>query len=269
MNKKCVQDLARIIQLFTENVSVRGTSRITGIAVNTILDNMCQIGMACEAYQDIYLKNLDCKRLQVDETYSFVYSKEKNTPPERKDIAGAVYTWTAICQDTKLVPTWLVATREGIYANKFMKDLSKRLKNRVQLTTDGHQPYPAAVELSFGSDIDYARLIKNYNRKNDEPFIDKRRVTGNPNPEFIMTNHVERQNLTMRMCNRRLSRKTNAFSKKIENHKAFMALYFMYYNFVRIHQSLRVTPAMEAGITDRLWSYEDIAELAEWKFKVV
>lgn len=241
---------------------------MTGIAFNTILKNMCSIGIACEAYQDINIRNLDCKRIQVDETYSFVYSKAKNTPPDRKHLAGEVYTWTAICQDTKLVPTWLVGTREGAYANRFIKDLSKRLKNRVQLTSDGHQPYPAAVELAFGSEVDYARLVKNYNCKEDEPFIDKRRVVGNPDPKFITTNHVERQNLTMRMCNRRLSRKTNAFSKKLENHKAFMAIYFMYYNFVRIHQTLRVTPAMEAGITKHVWSYEEVAELSEWKFKV-
>lgn len=242
---------------------------MTGAAKNTILKNMYQIGLACEAYQDINFRNLDCKRLQVDETWSFVGSKNKNTPVEKQDIAGDVYTWTAICQDTKLVPLWLVGTREGRYANIFMKDLASRLKNRIQLTTDGHRPYPDAVELAFGDNVDYARLIKNYNKDDEEPFIETKRVTGKPNPDYITTNHVERQNLTMRMCNRRLSRKTNAFSKKMENHKAFMAVYFMYYNYVRIHQTLRVTPAMAAGVTNRLWEYEDIVELMEWDFQVI
>jgi hypothetical protein len=149
-----------------------------------------------------------------------------------------------------------------------MKELANRLTHRIQLTTDGHQPYPDAVELAFGSEVDYSRLVKNYNCNDNEPFIIKGRVIGNPDMELATTNHVERQNLTMRMCNRRLSRDTNAFSKKLENHKAFIAVYFMYYNFVRVHQTLRVTPAMEAGITGHVWSYEDMAELEDWKFKI-
>ncbi len=270
MNRKSVHDRATLIQLFSEGMGVEATVRVTGISKNTILRNMYALGLACEAYQHSYLRHLPCKRIQVDETWSFVGSKNKNTPPERQHIAGDVYTWTSICQDTKLVPVWLVGTREAVYANLFMKDLASRFQHRIQITSDGHRPYPEAVEQAFGKDVDYVRTIKNYDcQDNNMPFITKQRVQGRPNVEAATTNHVERHNLTMRMCNRRLGRKTNAFSKKMENHKSYLAIYFMYYNFVRIHQTLRVTPAMEAGITDRVWSYKDMAELVEWNFKVI
>ncbi len=270
MNRKSVKQRAEILRCLVEGNSIASTSRITGAAPNTITKLLIELGQACEAYQDVYLRNLPCKRVQVDEIWTFVYSKQKNTPEHRKGIAGDAYTWTAICADTKLMPCWLVATREAVYAKAFMRDLSRRLKNRIQLTTDGHKPYPEAVELAFGDDVDYARTIKDYAKckGDDEPFIITQVVTGNPNPELITNNHVERHNRTLRMGMRRFTRKTDAFSKKLENHAYMVAVFMMYYNFVRIHQSLRVTPAMEAGVTDRLWSLEDMIELTDWKFEI-
>ncbi len=221
------------------------------------------------------MRNLTCKRIQCDEIWSFCYSKEKNVAPDDKGILGHgdVYTWTAICPDTKLVPSFMVGKRDAEYANAFIEDLASRLSSRVQLTTDGHKPYIEAVEGAFGNDIDFAMLVKHYRnpseakqaqkRYSPSQFVsaDKRRITGDPDIKEVSTSHVERQNLTMRMGMRRFTRLTNGFSKKIENLEYAVSLHFMHYNFVRIHKSLHTTPAMMAGVSDKLWSIADIAAL--------
>ena len=234
---------------------------------------LVDVGQACAEYQNKTLRNLTCKRIQCDEIWSFCYAKQKNVPPEKqgKFGYGDVWTWTAIDADTKLAISWLIGDRSASTAYLFMKEIASRLKNRVQLTTDGHKPYLAAVEEVFGGDIDYATLVKFYG---PDPEQEKRYsppkcldvqlavISGNPDPKHISTSYVERQNLTMRMHMRRFTRLTNAFSKKVENLGHAVSLHFMHYNFVRIHRSFRVTPAMEAGIDDHLWSLEDIAKLA-------
>ena len=244
------------------------------VSRNTVDKLLRDVGAACLKYQDETLRNLPCERLQCDEIWSFVYSKAKNVPADKQDEFGYgdVWTWTAIDADTKLVPCWHVDTRDGRAAKLFIDDLASRLSNRVQLTTDGHLPYLNAVEDAFGADIDYAMLIKIYgtdktpeSEKRYSPAIcagtETRVVTGDPDMDHVSTSYVERQNLTMRMSMRRFTRLTNAFSKKVENHMHAISLHYMYYNFGRIHQTLRVSPAMEAGVTDHLWSLEDIAAL--------
>jgi len=234
---------------------------------------------ACEEYQDRTLRNLKCRRIQCDEIWAFCYAKAKNVPEKYAGAFGYgdVWTWTAIDADSKLVPTWAVGRRDGFAAQGFIRDLASRLATRVQLTTDGHKPYLEAVEGAFGNDIDYAMLIKLYGsdsgkaEKSAEARYSpaectgtrEQRITGNPDPAHISTSYAERQNLTMRMHMRRFTRLTNGFSKKVENHKASVALYFMFYNFARIHKTLRVTPAMEAGVSDHVWSLEEIARLAD------
>ena len=222
---------------------------------------------------DKTLTNLPCKRLQVDEIWSFVFAKQKNVKPEHfKDgkHAGDVWTWIAIDADTKLIPSFMIGQRDPETARVFMEDLAGRLANRVQLTSDGLKAYLTAVKAAFGNDIDYAMLIKVYadtseGQKRYSPAdcigCKKETIKGRPDPEHISTSYVERQNLTLRMHNRRLTRLTNAFSKKVENHLASLAIHYMHYNFVRIHSSLRVTPAMAAGVTARLWSVEDLVRL--------
>ncbi len=227
-------------------------------------------------YQDVALRNLPCKRVQVDEIWSFVYAKAKNVTDKIRQKQGPevgdIWTWTAICADTKLVPSFLVGGRDAGYATEFLQDLAGRLANRVQLTSDGHKPYLEAVEDAFGADIDYAMLVKHYGsapegEKRYSPAVctgaTQKAITGKPDEAHISTSYVERQNLTMRMSMRRFTRLTNAFSKKIDNHRHSIALHFMYYNFARIHQTLRVTPAMEAGISDHVWTIEDIVGLLE------
>jgi len=225
--------------------------------------------------------DLPCKRLQVDEIWSFCYAKKKNVPKEHQGEFGYgdVWTWVALDADTKLVPAWLVGKRDADWAEMFMYDLSKRLRHRVQLTSDGHKAYLSAVEDAFGGDIDFATLIKMYGKDKKEKEVESRYspskivgcqlavVQGNPDPWHISTSYVERQNLTMRMGMRRFTRLTNAFSKKIENLHYAVALHFMHYNFCRIHQTLRITPAMAAGISDHLWELEDVVELLETKEK--
>ena len=243
------------------------------VSRNTVDKLLCDVGAACLQYQDETLRNLSCKRIQCDEIWSFVYSKDKNVPEEKQGQFGYgdVWTWSAICADTKLVPCWHVGTRDADAANAFMQDVAGRLAHRVQLTTDGLKSYLEAIEGAFGGGIDYAQLIKLYGsapeqEKRYSPSecvgIEKRPITGSPDSKHISTSYVERQNLTMRMHMRRFTRLTNGFSKKLENHMHAISLHFMYYNFARIHQSLRVTPAMEAGVTDKLWTLEDIAALA-------
>ena len=244
-------------------------------SINTVTKLLVDAGTACAIYQNEVMRDLPCKRIQCDEIWSFCGMKDRNVPKEHEGELGYgdVYTWTAICADTKLVPSFLIGRRDSEYAYTFMHDLAGRLKNRVQLTTDGHQAYLNAVASNFGSEIDYAMLVKVYGatvgkedqRRYSPPECtgaEKRRINGNPDIKHVSTSFVERQNLTMRMGMRRFTRLTNAFSKKIDNLEYAVALHFMYYNFGRIHKTLRVTPAMEAGISDHVWTLEEIAELS-------
>jgi IS1 family transposase len=252
---------------------------MTGAAKGTVLKLLVDLGAACEQYQDVVFRNLKLTRIQCDEIWEFCYAKAKNVPEEHRGEwgYGDVWTWVAIDAPTKLVPSWAVGRRDGFTAAAFIRDLASRLSTRVQLTTDGHKPYLEAVEGAFGNDIDYAMLIKTYegdsgsNRSAERRYSPavctgefRQRITGDPDPHHISTSYVERQNLTMRMHMRRFTRLTNAFSKKVNNHKAAVALHFMHYNFARIHQTLRVTPAMEAGASDHVWSIEEIIGLLDW-----
>ncbi len=262
--------------MMVEGVSIRAISCMTGASKNTIVKLLADAGEACSEYQDRTLRNLPCKRLQADEIWSFVYAKQKNVPQEMRGQFGVgdVWTWTALCADTKLVPSWYVGTRDADAAYTFMRDLASRLTNRIQLTTDGHGAYLSAVDGAFEHNIDYAMLVKKYGtapeaEKRYSPPIclgtDCTVTRGRPDPDHISTSYVERQNLSMRMGIRRFTRLTNAFSKKLENHIHALSIYFMHYNFVRLHQTLRCTPAMEAKVTDRLWSLEDMVALVdEW-----
>ena len=277
MNRSPLKTRSLILRLLVEGNSIRATARVADVSKNTVTKLLVDAGKACEAYQHKALRDLPCKRLQVDEIWSFIYAKEKNVPRAKSapPEAGDVWTWTAICADTKLVPSWRVGDRSGETAIDLMDDLRSRLAERVQLTTDGLKAYVEAVEGAFGGDVDYAQLVKLYGSldvgkdaaRRYSPAectgIMKRRVEGNPDPADVSTSYVERNNLTMRMSIRRFTRLTNAFSKKIENHTYSVALHFMYYNFCRIHSSLRVTPAMAAGVTDRLWDVEDIVRLVD------
>lgn len=273
MNRLPMAKRVAVVKALVEGCSIRSTVRLTGVAKNTIVKLLAELGAACTRYQDATLRDLPCKRLQADEIWSFVGSKDKNLTDEQKGNGlGSIWTWTVICADTKLIPTWRIGGRDAGVAYEVMQDVAARLRNRVQLTTDGHKPYLEAVEAAFGADIDYAMLQKLYGA---EPGSETRyspavcigtkveEITGTPNAQHISTSYVERQNLSMRMSMRRFTRLTNAFSKKVENHAAAIALYFMYYNFGRVHQTLRVTPAMEAGVAAHVWSIEEIVGLLE------
>ena len=272
MNKLSIEQRTRILHLLCEGQSLRAVTRITGVSLNTVTKLLVDAGKACADYQDRAFRGLPCKRVQVDEIWSFVYSKAKNTPEDRKNEAGDIWTWTAIDADSKLVMSWMVGSRDAEAANAFMQDLSGRVANRIQLTSDGHKSYLNAVEGAFGADIDYAMLVKIYGdnvegHKRYSPAdvtgIKKETITGNPHERDISTSFVERQNLTMRMHMRRFTRLTNAFSKKLDNHTHAIALHFMYYNFVRIHKSLKITPAMAADVTEKLWEVRDIVALID------
>lgn len=273
MNKLSTQKRAQILGMLCEGMSLRATSRLADVSINTVTKLLVDVGTACAAYQDKALHNLNCKRVQVDEIWSFTYAKAKNvkTAVAAPEGAGDTWTWTAIDADSKLIVSWLVGGRDSGYAHEFMQDVASRLANRVQLTSDGHKPYLEAVEGAFGADVDYATLIKIYGnapegQRRYSPAVctgaRKDAVTGNPDPDHVNTSFVERQNLTMRMHMRRFTRLTNGFSKKVENHAHAVALHFMFYNFCRIHKTLRVTPAMQAGVSDRVWTLEDVSELA-------
>lgn len=264
---------AQVIAALVEGNSIRATVRMTGVAKNTIVKLLEDVGEACANYQDEVMRNLPCRRLECDEIWSFCFAKKKNVSPERQGILGYgdIWTWVAIDADTKLVPCWHVGRRDTQAATEFINDLASRLKHRVMLTTDGFRPYLEAVEGAFGADIDYAMLIKLYGKEQDEIRYSPAKVlsthseviAGDPLPPLISTPYVERQNLTMRMSMRRFTRLTNGFSKKLENHMHAIALHYMYYNFCRIHQSLRCTPAMEAGISKKVWEIEDIVALLD------
>jgi IS1 family transposase len=273
MNSLDIAKRAQIIGLLVEGNSINATCRITGAAKMTVLKLLADVGQACSEYQDKALRNLPCKRIQCDEVWSFVGAKQRNVPAELKGVVGIgdVWTWTALDADTKLMVSWMVGGRGAGPAYTFMEDLAARLTSRVQLTTDGHHAYLNAVKDTFGIGIDYAMLVKTYGEGPKTPerkyspaeFVcaTKQTIIGEPDKRHVSTSYVERQNLTLRMSCRRFTRLTNAFSKKIENHMAAIALHFMHYNFGRIHKTLRVTPAMEAGISDHVWSLDEIAAL--------
>lgn len=275
MNRLDTARRASVVRCLVEGCSIRSTVRMTGVAKNTVAKLLIELGAACSKFQDESMRNLSCKRIQCDEIWSFVYAKQKNVKPEHYDgggYAGDVWTWTAIDADTKLIPCWTIGQRDAGAAREFIGDLASRLANRVQLTTDGHKAYLQAVDNAFEGDIDYAMLIKIYGetsegQKRYSPAecigCDKRTVTGSPDPSHVSTSYVERANLTMRMSMRRFTRLTNGFSKKVENHAAALALYFMHYNYGRIHQTLKQTPAMAAGLALQPWTVEDIIRLLD------
>lgn len=276
MNKAPLQTRVRILSMLCEGTSMRAISRMTGVSINTVSKLLIDAGNACAAFHDENVRNVTAKRIQCDEIWSFTYAKAKNVPTAKAapEGAGDTWTWTALDSDSKLIVSYLVGGRDSEYAIGFMDDLCARLANRVQLTTDGHRAYLEAVEGAFGGDIDYAMLIKLYGEPASR--TDQRRyspaectgarrdrIEGNPDMSKVSTSHVERHNLSMRMHMRRFTRLTNAFSKKFENHCHMVALYTVWYNFCRIHKSLKVTPAMQAGLSDRVWNMEEIVALID------
>jgi IS1 family transposase len=275
MNQLSIKKRAEILHLLVEGNSLRSAARIADISRNTVDKLLRDVGSACQAYQDKVLRNLPCKRVQCDEIWSFCYAKAANVPEDKKGQLGYgdVWTWVSICADSKLVPCWHIGARDADAAGLFIDDLASRLANRIQLSTDGLRVYIDAVEHAFAGDVDYSQLVKIYGsdsprgekRYSPAKFLDSRlaKINGNPDEEHVSTSYIERQNLTMRMSMRRFTRLTNAFSKKLENHMHAISLHYMYYNFGRIHKSLRVTPAMEAGVSDHVWSLEEIAALVD------
>lgn len=271
MNRLDPKMQARVVNCLIEGCSIRATVRMTGAAKNTVVKLLADIGCACAGYHNRTVRNLKVRRLQADEIWQFVGAKAKNVSAEKKlEGWGDVWTWVGIDADTKLVVSYLVGGRSAGWAKDFMADCASRIRNRVQITTDGHKAYLEAVEDAFGADIDYAQLQKIYGApsENDTRYspakcigCDLKVVSGNPDPKHVSTSFVERQNLTMRMQMRRFTRLTNGFSKKVDNHRHMVALHYMYYNFCRIHQTLKVTPAMEAGLTDHVWGLEELIAL--------
>lgn len=269
MNKLSTAERAKVIAVLVEGNSLRATARITGVARMTVEKLLRELGAACTKFHDATVRNLKSQRVQCDEIWSFVGAKEKNATPEQKAQGwGDVWTWTAIDSDTKLMISWLVAGRDSYSADVFMQDVAARLANRVQMSTDGLVSYLTAVDGAFREDVDFGTINKVYagasgGRYSPAQFVSATRKTimGNPDPRHISTSHVERQNLTMRMHMRRFTRLTNGFSKKIEMHEHSIALHFTYYNFCKIHQTIRVTPAMEAKISDHVWSLEELVGL--------
>ena len=265
---------AQILSLLVEGMSMRAISRVVGCSINTVTKLLVDAGNACLEFHDENVVGLKSKRIECDEIWSFCYSKQKNADQAKTpDFAGDVWTWTSLDSDSKLICNWFVGGRDAEFAKVFMDDLAARLDNRVQLTTDGHKAYLEAVDSAFGDEIDYAQLVKLYGNAPSGKTtryspaectgIKKKVRTGNPEEKKVSTSYVERHNLTMRMSMRRFTRLTNAFSKKFDNHCHALALYFVHYNFCRIHKSLKVTPAMEAGLSDTVRDMEWIVSLIE------
>jgi IS1 family transposase len=283
MNRLSTERRGQVIACLVEGMSIRSTVRVTGVAKNTIAKLLADLGEACSDYQDKRFRNLETTRVEVDEIWEFVYAKAKNVPIkyENEFGYGDVWTWVAIDADSKLVPTWLVGSRDSADCYTFLADLKQRLKHRIQLTSDGHAPYLRVIEPLFGADaVDFAQLIKMYGNESGVSSehryspaecsgIEKRVITGMPDESLISTSYIERQNLTMRMGMRRFTRLTNAFSKKVENHAVAVSLHFMHYNFCRVHQTLtrkygkKMTPAMAAGVADYPWSVTQLAGLLD------
>lgn len=275
MNQMTKERRAAVVRALVEGNSIRATVRMTGAAKNTVAKLLRDLGEACSVYQDKVLRDLPCQRIQVDEIWSFCYSKQKNVPASKRGQFGYgdVWTWVAVCADTKLIPCWVVGLRDGGSASDFMHDLASRLRGRVQLTSDALKAYRQVVPDAFGDDVDFAQLRKVYGviRNDNTPerryspavvlgWHAKSRI-GNPDPRHISTSYIERQNLTMRMGMRRFTRLTNGFSKKIENHAAAIAVHFMYYNFCRVHMTIKTTPAVAAGVADHVWTVEEMVGL--------
>lgn len=277
MNVLSIEEKTRVIAHLLEGCSIRATVRLTGIAKKTVMKLQVEVGTACEAWMDAHMRNLPCKRLQFDEIWIYVYAKERHvegTKQSHNPFAGDIWTWVAIDPESKLIPWFHVGKRTASDAFWFSQDVANRMANRVQITSDGLGVYPDALRSAFGSArADYAQLIKEYGKDPTQPAhrysppictgVRRKTVFGCPDPEHISTSMVERSNLTMRMQMRRFTRLTNGFSKKYRNHRAAIALHFLHYNFARVHQTLRVTPAVMAGISDRIWSIEEIVALAE------
>jgi IS1 family transposase len=274
MNRLTSETRARVIGCLVEGCSIRSTVRLTGVSKKCVMRLLVEVGAIASKYQDRAFHNLTCKRLQVDEQWAFCYAKEKNVTPKiaaKNPDAGDIWLWVAIDADTKIVPCWKLGDRDAGVAALFLRDLRQRLADRVQLTTDGHRAYLEAVTWDT-MNVDYAMLVKMYGQaaepeKRYSPAqcigCKRRTIVGDPDPEHISTSFVERQNLSMRMGNRRYTRLTNAFSRKLENHAAAVALYYFAYNFIKIHRTLRTSPAMAAGVTDRLWEVSDLVALLE------
>jgi IS1 family transposase len=276
VNRLNTTERAAIVGALVEGNSIRATCRLTGRDKETVMRLLADVGAACEVYQRGAIRNIASRRIECDEIWSFVGAKAKNVPGKRKAEYGIgdAYTWVALDADSKLVLTWRVGQRSADDAERFMADLAGRVAGRIQLTTDGYSPYVTAVLLAFGRNVDFAQLVKDYafvkphDYRYSQPEIVKSRkhvVFGSPNERDISTSHVERQNLTMRMKMRRMTRLTNAFSKKIDGLDNAVALHFMHYNFCRVHQTLRVTPAMAAGIADHVWSLDEVVGLLDPK----
>lgn len=273
MNRLPLDLRVQVLSALCEGVSIRAIVRMTGVAKNTIQKLLHDVGYACDAYQDRVLRDLPCRRVQCDEIWSFTRCKQRNVKPEHQGELGYgdTWTWVAMDEETKLVPCWAVGHRDSATARFFVRDLANRLAHRVQLTTDGLKLYVEAVEDAFGGEIDYAQIVKLYGpdlqeqpRYSQPQCVSTRtyQITG-WNANRVTTSHIERQNLTMRMHMRRFTRLTNGFSKKIENHSLAVCLHFFYYNFVKVHSAIKTTPAIAAGVTDRIWTLHDIARLPE------
>src|SRR5438094_659659 len=278
MNKLPLAKRAQVLTLLCEGVSMRSIERIVGCSINTVDKLLREAGEAALAYHDKAVRGVKAQRVQCDEIWAFVHAKQKNAPTSKRagdPTIGDCWTWTAIDADSKLLVSYQVGGRDAEYALMLMDDLRGRLANRVQLTTDGHRAYLQAVEEAFGADVDYGMLVKLYGQETGGQGHERKyspsecigarkdKITGNPDPRHVSTSYTERANLTMRMSMRRFTRLTNAFSKKLENHAHMVALYALSYNFVRIHKTLRTSPAMAAGIETRLWSREDVVRLIE------
>jgi IS1 family transposase len=271
MNRLSTAERAKVIAVLVEGNSLRATARITGVARMTIEKLFRELGAACQRFHDERVRGLNSKRIQCDEIWAFVGAKEKNTTPETRAKGwGDIWTWTAIDADSKLAVTWLVGEQNSATGHVFMEDIASRVRNRVQISSDGNSIYPAAVDSAFREDVDFGVINKVYatgasGRYSPARFVSASRsiMVGNPDPRHISTSFVERSNLTMRMHMRRFTRLTNGFSKKVENHALTVALHFTYYNFCKVHQTLRVTPAMEAGLSDHVWSVEELVGLLD------
>jgi IS1 family transposase len=278
MNKLPLKTRVQILTLLCEGSSMRSISRICDVSINTVSKLLVDAGKFCADLHDREVRNVTSKRVQCDEIWSFTAAKQKNVATMKNEVDGAgdTWTWTALDSDSKLIISWLVGGRDGEYALAFMDDVKDRLANRVQLTTDGHKAYLNAVEEAFGADIDYAMLVKQYGEPEGKAVPQERRyspavctgakktrIEGSPDMAHVSTSHVERANLTMRMHMRRFTRLTNGFSKKFENHVHMVALYTVWYNFIKMHKTLRMTPAMAAGVTDKLWSMDDLVAMMD------
>lgn len=277
MNKLPVETRAQILSLLCEGSSMRAISRVADVSINTVSKLLVDAGETCASFHFEKVVGVKSRRVQCDEIWSFCYSKQSNTPSAQSRIGrGDVWTWTALDADSKLIISWTVGGRDADTASIFIDDLKSRLANRVQLTTDGHRAYLDAVEQSFGGDVDYAMLVKLYGAPEGErgspqrryspaPVIGTRirKISGAPNAQYVSTSYTERHNLTMRMSMRRFTRLTNAFSKKFDNHCHALALYFVWYNWVRLHKTTRVTPAMAAGLTDKVMDMADVVRLID------